>query len=365
MTIAISSPSLRSALILTTADRRWVDALHQTVTTTWDPENPTRPRTHGYLGSEEFIRLQFEEYLLALLSATKYHQYLYTVPHHRRDLSAFPDIEGDPSLDFGEAWIDMWKRTNNFKLWNRFTDNHLFDMVDPRHPTAGGMTIDDINRRFTQQIQELHLDEKFATSREAINKHLATGSKKVSSAFSSVWADIEAFREAQRNRQLQQETAGTKRLYAALSPPPPLSPDRHEKSSTHATGLFDTSAITSGLRAKAPDMSHAQAAVGTAGQKAGAYFSSWGTWASERRKGWGRSSENSGGGEIGSTNVGGDASEKANPLEVETAKSSMPRAEKKGDAVAGSPAKSPVKSPGRRRTTKESVGVDGIGRLDA
>jgi hypothetical protein len=29
----------------------------------------------GYAGSEEFIRLQFEEYLLALLSAVKYRMY--------------------------------------------------------------------------------------------------------------------------------------------------------------------------------------------------------------------------------------------------------------------------------------------------
>jgi hypothetical protein len=37
--------------------------------------NPGRPNTLGYTGSEEFIRLQFEEYLLALLAAVKYHVY--------------------------------------------------------------------------------------------------------------------------------------------------------------------------------------------------------------------------------------------------------------------------------------------------
>ncbi len=30
----------------------------------------------GYVGSEEFIRLQFEEYLLALISSVKYHIHL-------------------------------------------------------------------------------------------------------------------------------------------------------------------------------------------------------------------------------------------------------------------------------------------------
>jgi hypothetical protein len=37
----------------------------------------------------------------------------------------------------------------------------------------------------------------------------------------------------------------------------------------------------------APDLSHAQANLSAASKSAGAYFSSWGTWASEKRKGWG------------------------------------------------------------------------------
>src|SRR6266576_7283953 len=42
---------------------------------------------------------------------------------------------------------------------------------------------------------------------------------------------------------------------------------------------------------KASDLSHAQASVQAASSRAGAYLSSWGTWASEKRKvGWGRSS---------------------------------------------------------------------------
>jgi hypothetical protein len=43
-----------------------------------DAAMPGRPKTLGYTGSEEFIRLQFEEYLLALLSAVKYHVFAET-----------------------------------------------------------------------------------------------------------------------------------------------------------------------------------------------------------------------------------------------------------------------------------------------
>jgi hypothetical protein len=35
------------------------------------------------------------------------------------------------------------------------------------------------------------------------------------------------------------------------------------------------------------DVSHTQANIQAASKSAGAYFSSWGTWASEKRKGWG------------------------------------------------------------------------------
>ncbi len=44
--------------------------------------------------------------------------------------------------------------------------------------------------------------------------------------------------------------------------------------------------------ARAPDLTAAQASVQAAGQKAGAYISSWGAWASERRKGWAKGSPN-------------------------------------------------------------------------
>lgn len=40
-------------------------------------------------------------------------------------------------------------------------------------------------------------------------------------------------------------------------------------------------------KAQAPDLSNAQANIQAASKSAGAYFSSWGTWASEKRKGWG------------------------------------------------------------------------------
>lgn len=277
------------------------------------------------MGSEEFIRLQFEEYLLALLSSVKYHIYLET-PQNSPLLS----IEGDPSLDFNSEWVHCWRQTSSFALFAANTDSHLFDIVEPRHPTTGNLSLEDVQRRLVLQIQTLHLDERLASSKEILNKHLTTGQKKVSTAFTSLWADIEAMREAQRNRA---QLASTK-----------TSTTDHENSRSRAsseTVTTETKSPTPSLRfgARAPDLSNAQASVAAAGQKAGAYISSWGTWASERRKGWAARPVT---GNVGEEGARGD--------EVAT------RVREKRSWDSGL---------GRSAMKKEERGGDGIGRLDA
>lgn len=148
-TVNITSAALRQALVLSTPDRRWIDFITQTVYNTWDESNPARPKDHGYAGSEEFIRMQFEEYLLAMLSATKYRLYKEKHPHQENLIA---DVEGDPSSEFSTEWINAWMTTENFRIWNKFTDSHLFDIVDPKHPCSGGLTIEDVQRRLAQYV---------------------------------------------------------------------------------------------------------------------------------------------------------------------------------------------------------------------
>ncbi|KAF2722868.1 hypothetical protein K431DRAFT_35704 [Polychaeton citri CBS 116435] len=198
--LSIMSPSLRQALGLSTADRRWMDFLTQSVNDTWDESDPSRPKTHGYTGSEEFIRLQFEEYILALLSSTKYHKFLARQKPGEDPRALLADVEGDPSNEFGSYFIEAWQETENHKLWDKCTDSHIFDIVEPRHPCAGGLTIEDVQRRLAAQVAELHLDERFASTKETVNKRLADGQFRVTSAFNRVWSDIEVMREAQRKR---------------------------------------------------------------------------------------------------------------------------------------------------------------------
>ncbi|KAF2198960.1 hypothetical protein GQ43DRAFT_399784 [Delitschia confertaspora ATCC 74209] len=261
-TLNISSSSLRQVLALSTPDRRWIDFLTQNVLDTWDEKNPSRPKDMGYAGSEEFIRLQFEEYLLALLSAVKYK--LYQEKHKGNESAPIADFEGDPASEYNNDWIDSWMKTDNFRIFNKYTDSHLFDIVDPKHPCSGGLTIDDVQRRLAQQVAEMHLDERLQNSREAIGKQLAVGQKKVSSAFNNLWAEMEAMREAQRKRAEEAKTAAT---------------------------VKDPNSQGTERKLKPADLSHAQANIQAASTRASAYLSSWGAWASEKRKqGWGKSS---------------------------------------------------------------------------
>ncbi|KAJ6091310.1 hypothetical protein N7467_003279 [Penicillium canescens] len=283
--IVINSPSLRTALALSAADRRWIDLLTQIVNDTWDEEHPSRPKTLGFMGSEEFIRLQFEEYLLALLSSMKYHEELSSCTtgesnRSRTQLQNF-NIEGDPAIDFNMEFLTQWQTTSNYAMFSRLTsDALLFSITEPRHPSAGGLTMDDIQRRLSQQVADLHLDERVREGREALNRHFSTGQKKVTAAFNSFWSDIESMREAQRKRneekaiQAQAQSQG-----ASIDKETPASPT---PSTSTSTATMDPD---SRPRASV-DMAQAQASVSAASQRAGAYFSSWGSWASEKRREW-------------------------------------------------------------------------------
>ncbi|KAL3467611.1 transport protein Avl9-domain-containing protein [Aspergillus heterothallicus] len=289
-TININSLPLRNALALSVADRRWIDAITQIVNDTWDDAHPQQPKTHGYMGSEEFIRLQFEEYLLALLSSMKYHEelnsYLAGEPgrRSRAQLDAY-NIEGDPALEFNQEFLALWRTTSNYALFQRLTsDALLFSIAEPRHPSAGGLTIDDVQRRISQQVADLHLDEKVREGREALNRHISTGQKKVTAAFNSFWADIEAMREAQRKRNEEKANQSPRpSLDRTASLPIPAS----DSSPTTSTGESSSSWFPNRkVPVPAVDMTQAQASVSAVSQKAGAYFSSWGSWATEKRKEW-------------------------------------------------------------------------------
>jgi len=319
--INITSTSLRTALSLSAADRRWIDALTQTVLDTWDPENPSRPKNMGFAGSEDAIRLQFEEYVLSLLSSMAYQVYHESmteanVPASVSNTEHYPD-PADTASDFNPEFLAMWRETNNFALFNRLTEEHrIFDIIEPRHPTSGGLNVEDVQRRLQQTVAELHLDERVREGREQLGKTFASGKEKVGAGVARFWAEVEKAREQRQSKQQQHRSRSrsTTRARDSVSGTTPgdweivdnttkgkenLDPT----SPTSATAPFDPSdpsseTATSGgggwaasLRERATktqfqkpnvDTAQLQASARENAAKAGAYLSSWGTWAKER-----------------------------------------------------------------------------------
>jgi hypothetical protein len=122
----------------------------------------------------------------------------------------------------------------------------------------------------------MHLNERLEKSREALGMQLAAGQQKVSTAYNRLWAEMEAMREAQRKRAEEQRAMGGTVDAQGKCKSPTLS---HTHLRGHVVELSAVLTIATG-KSQAPDLS-------AASKSAGAYFSSWGTWASEKRKGWG------------------------------------------------------------------------------
>ena len=263
-TVNITSASLRNALTLTAADRRWIDGITHEINETWDEANPSQPKNMQYAGSEEYIRSQFEAYILGLISSVKYHNFIIASPEGQGP------GESDPAVDFGLEWVDAWSRTENYRMWDANTDANLFAVSEPKHPCAGGLTMEDVQRRIADQVRDLHLDERFAQGRDILGRNLAVGREKASTMLSRIYSDVEYLRESQRRRAEDASRASAQ--------------DPRSPSETSGTSSSPTTAAY-----PAVDLTKAQQSVQSAGARASAYMSSWAAWAGEKRKtgGWG------------------------------------------------------------------------------
>ena len=149
-------------------------------------------------------------------------------------------IEGIPINDFGKTWVDEWRLTSNYAIWMSLTDQELFDIIEPRHPCSGTATLslEDVQLRIQQKMQDLKIDEKMASSKEAISRTWVSGSSKVRGAVGSALAGIDQYR-AQRK---------------------PASP------------IDNTSTVTD------------SSTTATNGAKKESFVSGWAAWAAEKRK---------------------------------------------------------------------------------
>ena len=346
ISISILSPSLKQALQLSAADRRWADYLTQTVLDTWDPENPSRPKGMGYVGSEEAIRLQFEEYVLSLCSCVTYEKHRETADGPRKGYSrsrsrsaardssprtsaersrplrrfvepeAAPDtqqppppppentkvelIEADPdenANDFGESFLAAWSETRNYLTFmTAIEGKRIFEMIEPRHPTAGGLSIEDVQRRLQQNIADLHLDERYKQGREHAGKLYEAGKERWKEGTARFWAELEKRRDSSRTQVREGSVGDAQKENGPASTGAPV---EQPTVSEAAAGSWTNALRDRASKVQKPDTVALQAAAKENAAKAGAYLSSWASWGREKGKEWneqrGRKPTSSGG----------------------------------------------------------------------
>lgn len=326
--ISILDPSLRSALSLSAADRRWIDHLTQTVLDTWNPADPSRPSTHGYQGSEDAIRLSFEEYVLSLLSSIAYKKHFDDHPNpylSQRSGGVSDERYPDPletANDFSNDFLSQWRSTPNFVLWQSLTADSspsLFEIIEPRHPTAGGLNIEDVQRRVGAAVADLHLDERVRQGRESAGKAFEVGKERVGAGVARFWKGVEDLRERREaSRGRAPDNSSTRKEMSELSEDSVVvvehddvfdanqrsnentlvKPEASAVNTSTVTKTTDTSTMTTGgwaavLRSRASnvqrpnvDTAQVQAVAKENAAKAGAYLSSWGNWARDKSREW-------------------------------------------------------------------------------
>lgn len=113
-------------LRLSTLDKKFISILLST--------NRSR---ESYIGSDDYIRYQFEDYIRSMLAATRFSQYV------ERFHVAPPgfDTQADKNLgnlkNFNHQFITAWFETENYKIWNAVCDEFIFNFHDPAHIASG------------------------------------------------------------------------------------------------------------------------------------------------------------------------------------------------------------------------------------
>ncbi|ANB12004.1 Avl9p [Sugiyamaella lignohabitans] len=67
-----------------------------------------------------------------LLASVKYDTYLTKIGSKPAPMLA-RDITGNPLTLYNNNWAKEWKMSNNYRIFNKFTDEELFDIIEPKH----------------------------------------------------------------------------------------------------------------------------------------------------------------------------------------------------------------------------------------
>ncbi|KAH3683225.1 hypothetical protein WICPIJ_005801 [Wickerhamomyces pijperi] len=138
--VEIVSDGLQNALSLTSLDRKWMDQLLDSVSRYED--------TTDFQGSDDYLRMQFEDYLLGLVSTVKFQSFISQSNGIPQD---YRDFDSNQIKHFNEEFVKHWKSTGNYEIFSKYTDDHLFDVFEPRHILSNSS-----KTTFSSKLQELY-----------------------------------------------------------------------------------------------------------------------------------------------------------------------------------------------------------------
>ncbi|CDS09209.1 hypothetical protein LRAMOSA10569 [Lichtheimia ramosa] len=199
-TIEFYNHKLENLVSPTLADRRWMEKIVRVVNDTWDDKDPSRPVQNTYLGSDDYLRARFEEYILSLLSSMKHAQDANLIPNmenaedaSHEEVMADDDSQRNYLTDYSMRWLMAWRETNNFALWNKYTDHEIYEIVEPGHPGMGNISIVDIQNTLSNRFRELQLKQNLAPLRQTLSRAMSGGAKAFSSGRSKLFKGMDNF----------------------------------------------------------------------------------------------------------------------------------------------------------------------------
>ncbi|CDK29969.1 unnamed protein product [Kuraishia capsulata CBS 1993] len=148
--LEIIDPTLKDQLALTHQDKKFisflisecdkVDILEESQELQPQPSvlnNNDFPKLNTFKGGDDFIRYNFEDYLIGLLACSKYDQFLQRATDTQLQSFINPSkqelLMPNNIAQFNSAWVDRWKQTRNFQFFNIYTDDESFNFFEPVH----------------------------------------------------------------------------------------------------------------------------------------------------------------------------------------------------------------------------------------
>ncbi|KAL1920224.1 uncharacterized protein VTP21DRAFT_1370 [Calcarisporiella thermophila] len=185
-TINFVNQALANILTPTAADKKFMNELVAVIEESWS-DNEYQSNTMEYIGSDDFLRARFEEYLLSILASIRHAESLesenlevITVTNEKNYLS-----------DYNLNWVTTWKTTNNYQIWNRYADYEIYEICEPGHPYASNSSLSEFQRQFTNRLRDINFENNLAPIRESFSRAVSSGSNRVSRLVDTLWTELD------------------------------------------------------------------------------------------------------------------------------------------------------------------------------